>query len=153
MRLFDRDGVVGSKYKIYVRAVTTKVNRMSSTVSHHTFVTTFGIFCAVSCINGYQRYLSKSKGYTCAHRALHKGDSCSEAVKKMVQAQGPVRCLGNVKGRFRACAAAAAEIKEAAAGEKSGDGAKPEQEKEGLCKPTDACDIAGTAVNVSGCFP
>lgn len=39
---------------------------------------------AIACIGGYQRYLSPHKGFVCAHRRLHGGDSCSQYVKTVL---------------------------------------------------------------------
>ncbi len=33
---------------------------------------------AIAAITGYQRYLSPYKGFRCAHRVLHQGESCSQ---------------------------------------------------------------------------
>lgn len=43
---------------------------------------------AVQAILLYQRYLSPIKGFKCAHRVLHGGDSCSEHGRKLIEAQG-----------------------------------------------------------------
>lgn len=62
---------------------------------------------AIGLIRFYQRWISPIKGFRCAHRALHGGDSCSEAILKLVQARGVWSCLPDVRHRFRECALAA----------------------------------------------
>lgn len=62
---------------------------------------------AIGMIRFYQRRISPIKGFRCAHRALHGGDSCSEAILKLVQARGVWNCLPAVRQRFRECSLAA----------------------------------------------
>jgi Putative membrane protein insertion efficiency factor len=57
---------------------------------------------AIAAITGYQRYLSPYKGFRCAHRVLHQGESCSQYVKREVQAEGllvALRRSRSVSGR------------------------------------------------------
>lgn len=54
-------------------------------------------------ISFYQAHISPRKGFTCAFRMLHGGDSCSQAVKKIVSGKGPVTGLGDIRARFSAC--------------------------------------------------
>jgi len=51
----------------------------------------------------YQKFISPLKGFRCAYAVLHGGDSCSEAVKKIVRDQGPVCGYADIRTRFRAC--------------------------------------------------
>jgi len=51
----------------------------------------------------YQKVISPYKGFRCAYAVLHGGDSCAEAVKKIVLAQGPVGGYSDIRARFRAC--------------------------------------------------
>lgn len=57
-------------------------------------------------ISGYQRHLSPLKGYACAHRVLHGGDSCSQYVKALILEKGPAGAVARVRERFAACRAA-----------------------------------------------
>jgi putative component of membrane protein insertase Oxa1/YidC/SpoIIIJ protein YidD len=58
---------------------------------------------AVAAISGYQRYISPYKGFRCAHRVLHGGDSCSQFIKRLVERKGLLGALKEAPGRFRAC--------------------------------------------------
>jgi putative component of membrane protein insertase Oxa1/YidC/SpoIIIJ protein YidD len=51
----------------------------------------------------YQKFISPYKGFRCAYVVLHGGDSCSEAVRKIVQAQGPFGGYRDIRARFQAC--------------------------------------------------
>ena len=54
-------------------------------------------------IVAYQRYLSPLKGFSCAHRAFHGGDSCSEWSRKAVLRAGLIRFPALLFRRLRAC--------------------------------------------------
>jgi len=54
-------------------------------------------------ISGYQQFLSPHKGFCCAHRAVHGGVSCSQAVKQLILTRGIVRAWPFVKARFDGC--------------------------------------------------
>jgi putative component of membrane protein insertase Oxa1/YidC/SpoIIIJ protein YidD len=58
-------------------------------------------------IRQYQRRISPYKGFVCAHRVLHRGESCSQYVLRIVQQQGVRRALTAARGRFQDCRAAA----------------------------------------------
>lgn len=54
-------------------------------------------------ISFYQRVLSPVKGFNCAHHRLHHGDTCSNAIKKII-IDSPLRdilCLS--RARFKEC--------------------------------------------------
>jgi putative component of membrane protein insertase Oxa1/YidC/SpoIIIJ protein YidD len=59
-------------------------------------------------IAAYQRELSPRKGWACAHRVAHGGDSCSAAVREVVARRGVVRAVLPTAARFVACYQAAA---------------------------------------------
>jgi putative component of membrane protein insertase Oxa1/YidC/SpoIIIJ protein YidD len=61
---------------------------------------------AASLINIYQRYISPRKGFSCAHRILHQGESCSQYTKQIILSHGPKDGLGLIRQRFRDCKAA-----------------------------------------------
>ncbi|WP_292844188.1 membrane protein insertion efficiency factor YidD [Nostoc sp. NMS8] len=42
---------------------------------------------AIDSITAYQKYISPSKGFSCFHRLLHGGDSCSNYVKTLLSEQ------------------------------------------------------------------
>lgn len=56
-----------------------------------------------ACIAFYQKFLSPLKGYRCAYAALHGGDPCSEAVKKLVIDKGCFGAYQDIRVRFQAC--------------------------------------------------
>ena len=58
-------------------------------------------------IRQYQRRLSPYKGFVCAHRVLHQGESCSQYVLRIVQARGVSFAIRAASVRFRHCREAA----------------------------------------------
>ncbi|MEN8446983.1 MAG: membrane protein insertion efficiency factor YidD [Cyanobacteria bacterium J06555_13] len=54
-------------------------------------------------IRGYQKYLSPYKGYHCAHRVLHGGDSCSQYIKTQIEDVGVFKATPLAFSRFQAC--------------------------------------------------
>ncbi|HHU38454.1 MAG TPA: membrane protein insertion efficiency factor YidD [Propionibacterium sp.] len=66
---------------------------------------------ADAAIGGYQRHLSPRKGYQCAHGALHGGDTCSAAVRRIVRERGVLGGLRPTVAQFVACYQAAALLK------------------------------------------
>jgi putative component of membrane protein insertase Oxa1/YidC/SpoIIIJ protein YidD len=57
----------------------------------------------VTAITGYQRYISPHKGFRCAHRVLHGGESCSGYVKRQITENGLKTAFFRTKHRFKAC--------------------------------------------------
>ncbi len=58
-------------------------------------------------IRQYKRRISPRKGWSCAHRVAHGGDSCSTAVRDIVRRRGVVRGVRPTVLRFVACYQAA----------------------------------------------
>lgn len=58
---------------------------------------------AIALIGGYQRYLSPRKGYSCAHRIVYGGLSCSEYVKNTLSNTNMFESALLAGQRFRAC--------------------------------------------------
>ena len=58
-------------------------------------------------IRQYQQRISPRKGWGCAHRVAHGGDSCSVAVQDIVRRRGLVRAARPTALRFLACYQAA----------------------------------------------
>lgn len=54
-------------------------------------------------IRSYQKYLSPHKGFSCAHRVLYGGDSCSQYVKNMLIEQDLRSAISVSRQRFSAC--------------------------------------------------
>ena len=58
---------------------------------------------AITLINIYRAYISPFKGFRCAHGALHQGDSCSLAVKKIIEAHGVWGGYRQIRQSFDEC--------------------------------------------------
>lgn len=69
---------------------------------------------ALAAISFYQRFVSPYKGFRCAHAALHHGNSCSQAVKKLIAEHGLWRSRDLVKARFAECRTAFELLKQTA---------------------------------------
>ena len=54
----------------------------------------------------YQKYISPYKGFRCAYAALHHGDSCSRAIRKIIEVDGVVGGWKNIKRQFFSCSLA-----------------------------------------------
>lgn len=63
----------------------------------------WGDLAAIAAINGYQRYLSPHKGFSCAHRVLHGGESCSQHIKQAIATKGLLAAVQLSKQRFADC--------------------------------------------------
>jgi putative component of membrane protein insertase Oxa1/YidC/SpoIIIJ protein YidD len=75
---------------------------------------TFVTQAAIATLNTYQKHLSPRKGFSCPHRLLYGGDSCSEAIKQTLLQQNLSVALQNSPQRFRACKAAAQTLQQQA---------------------------------------
>ena len=62
-------------------------------------------------IRMYQIFVSPRKGFSCAYRVIHGGDSCSEAIKKIVLDKGLLSGLEEIRTRFRSCSNAAIALR------------------------------------------
>jgi putative component of membrane protein insertase Oxa1/YidC/SpoIIIJ protein YidD len=51
----------------------------------------------------YQSRLSPRKGYACAHRVAHGGDSCSQAVRRSLVTRGVLGSVLPAVARLAAC--------------------------------------------------
>jgi len=60
----------------------------------------------VSLISAYQKYLSPYKGFSCAHRILYKGESCSNYMKRNLLEQDLITAIKISNQRFDECAQA-----------------------------------------------
>jgi len=54
-------------------------------------------------IGFYQRFISPYKGFHCAHHVLHRGDTCSNAIKYLVLEHGLFKSRPYIKNRFHEC--------------------------------------------------
>lgn len=60
-------------------------------------------FLYVLAISFYQKFLSKHKGYSCAHRVLNKGDSCSGAIITIIKTKGAKLGKQDILNRLDEC--------------------------------------------------
>jgi putative component of membrane protein insertase Oxa1/YidC/SpoIIIJ protein YidD len=58
---------------------------------------------AAMLITGYQKYLSPHKGFSCAHRVWHRGESCSQYTKRAIVERGLIAAIPLVRERFQEC--------------------------------------------------
>lgn len=54
----------------------------------------------------YQKYISPYKRFRCAYAALHHGDSCSRAIRKIVEVDGIIGGRKSIKRQFFLCSLA-----------------------------------------------
>lgn len=62
---------------------------------------------AIAAIDGYQRFISPYKGFSCAHRVRTGGASCSRFASRAIARLGLVAGVMVTIRRFEACAASA----------------------------------------------
>jgi putative component of membrane protein insertase Oxa1/YidC/SpoIIIJ protein YidD len=67
----------------------------------------FATQAAIGSIEAYQKHLSPRKGFSCPHRLLEGGESCSEYVKRILTNQDLLTAIQLAPDRFRACHSAA----------------------------------------------
>jgi putative component of membrane protein insertase Oxa1/YidC/SpoIIIJ protein YidD len=51
----------------------------------------------------YQRFISPRKGFSCAHRRLHSGLSCSHAIRQIIEQHGVMAGYPLIRLRFSEC--------------------------------------------------
>ena len=61
---------------------------------------------AITAIQGYQRYISPHKGFSCAHTKLHGGESCSQYFLRIISQLGLVEAIPLFHQRLADCKAA-----------------------------------------------
>jgi hypothetical protein len=66
---------------------------------------------AISRIELHQRKISPHKGFHCAHRVYHRGDSCSQVVKQIILDQELFRDIAHIRKQVRECRRAAQAIR------------------------------------------
>lgn len=65
----------------------------------------------INLIRDYQKFLSPHKGFSCAYRVLHGGESCSQYFKRVVGEDGILIAISSAKNRFRECREANENLK------------------------------------------
>ncbi len=61
---------------------------------------------SIAGIGLYQRYISPRKGFGCAHRIVHNGESCSARVKRALYEEPLSKALGISRRQFGDCSEA-----------------------------------------------
>lgn len=62
-------------------------------------------------IAAYKTYISPRKGFACAHRLVHGGESCSTYIKHLLGQESLMSAVQLSRQRFKACAAASYTLK------------------------------------------
>lgn len=101
---------------------------------------------AITLINIYRAYISPFKGFRCAHAALHQGDSCSLAVKKIVEAHGVWGGYRQVRQRFDDCQFAYQTL----CADKQKD--KEKEDSQNKRKGYDCCDLGASTCDGAHCL-
>jgi len=84
---------------------------------------------AATSITGYQKYISPHKGFSCAHRLLYGGESCSAYLKRIIQQQGLNAAWQLAPQRFARCRQANLTLRSSSTAPDT-DKRKEEQEKQ-----------------------
>jgi putative component of membrane protein insertase Oxa1/YidC/SpoIIIJ protein YidD len=109
---------------------------------------------AMGAIAQYQRHLSPRKGYACAHRMAHGGESCSEHIKGLIARHGLMQAVTLAPDRFRACRDAYFLLRAAENGgddgAEGGDNGGNGDRDQGRCGTTLDCLTCGDDYNPSG---
>ena len=104
-------------------------------------------------IDGYKTYLSPRKGYACAHRVHHGGESCSTFIRAQIEGLGLFRALPSIRARFSACKLAAVALSDARG---SGDQTNEKKRKSDKCSDAasfaDCCVWPSASRGKSGCL-
>jgi putative component of membrane protein insertase Oxa1/YidC/SpoIIIJ protein YidD len=111
---------------------------------------------SIALIAFYQGYLSPLKGFSCAHRVLHGGASCSQAVKLAVAEGGLAAGWRTLKIRARDCRVAMIALQSGKQeGEGDADHQRPVRRKRrrgtGWLTGEDCC-LLGVAEGCNVCF-
>ncbi|MFL9452220.1 membrane protein insertion efficiency factor YidD [Tolypothrix campylonemoides VB511288_2] len=74
---------------------------------------------SVAAITQYQKHISPYKGFSCAHRILYGGESCSQYVKRVITQEGLRDAIAKSRIRFQACSQANGILRAQIDGEES----------------------------------
>jgi len=66
---------------------------------------------AIDSITLYQTYISPRKGFSCPHRLLNNGESCSMYIKRLLGEESLMSAIQLSRQRFKACVAASQTLK------------------------------------------
>mgnify|MGYP002777003905 FL=1 len=76
-----------------------------------TTVEAFATQTAIASLNFYRAHISPRKGFSCPHRLLYGGESCSDYVKRILTDQNFSAAIQMTPQRFKACKASAQTLK------------------------------------------
>jgi putative component of membrane protein insertase Oxa1/YidC/SpoIIIJ protein YidD len=107
---------------------------------------------AIVAIGLYQRHLSPRKGFRCAHRVLHGGESCSQHARARIASDGLIAGLSALRARLLSCREASVTLRSrlaptAASREVQGEQGRDDEEATtpsrhpARCDPGCACDL------------
>lgn len=99
---------------------------------------------SIVCIEFYQKNISPHKGFRCAHAALYQENSCSAAIKEIIEVNGLIGGYRLIRQRLNDCKQAYAQLRY----EEGNASNKKDDDKWHV----DCCDPA-TACEVSTCLP
>ena len=71
---------------------------------------------AIASLDAYRTHLSPRKGFSCPHRLLHGGESCSDYVKRILTNQNLSAAIQLAPQRFQSCKTAAQTLQHKAEG-------------------------------------
>lgn len=101
-------------------------------------------------ISGYQAYISPRKGFTCAHRKLYGGVSCSEYVKQAIANQELTAIIQISRQRFQGCKQANQIIRNHYNTTVERNDPNSQKQKSRNCKG-DRCDLGCEAIECIAC--
>jgi putative component of membrane protein insertase Oxa1/YidC/SpoIIIJ protein YidD len=93
------------------------IGRLAGTIGLQSWVNGFVDWA----IGQYQRHLSPRKGFTCAHRKLHGGASCSGYLRELVTTEGFTSAIQPFQQRLIDCRKANDQLRRLAAAETAGE--------------------------------
>lgn len=71
---------------------------------------------AINSITAYQNYISPFKGFSCPHRQLHGGESCSTYIKRILSEQSLIEVVKSSQKRLQDCASASKTLTKTSSG-------------------------------------
>lgn len=71
---------------------------------------------AIYAIDAYRKYISPRKGFSCPHRLLYDGQSCSEYIKDLFLHQDLTRAIAMTRQRFERCTQASHQLQKSSSG-------------------------------------
>ncbi len=102
----------------------------------------------------YQRYVSPHKGFSCPHRILHGGQSCSGYVKVLILSSGVRAVLPDIRAHFDQCREVRISLQASHVCEAhpSSDQNTWRRWRRRIGRPLDACDCADCGCDIMDCW-